>query len=155
MGNSTIGIKIRRSKKKMKHRIKKKDKTENAVSKYDIRYIVVHKTGTRQSETINDLDSLPYHYVITKADKLINLRPLQPADGTVEVAMIGGIDKKGFHSDNRNELQNRTLFFTLAAISIAFPEAKMLGADQLYKYGFANPGFNVSDFMTHYCPFAL
>jgi hypothetical protein len=118
--------------------------------KFNVRYIVVHTTGTKTS--LNELDKLPYHYLITKAGKLINLRPLQSHEGTIEVAYAGGLNGKGIHKDTRTEQQKITLFNTLVLLSESFPEANIVGADELYVYGFANPGFNVREWLVSYLP---
>lgn len=119
-------------------------------SKFNVRYIVVHMTGTRT--TLTEIDKLPYHYLITKAGKLINLRPLQPHEGTIEVALAGGINAKGIHKDTRTDQQKLTLFNTIVLLSESFPEASIVGADELYIYGFANPGFNVREWLLEYLP---
>src|SRR5436305_12850627 len=111
--------------------------------KFNVRYIVVHTTGTRPGVVMRELDKLPYHYLITQGGRLINIKPLEPTDGTIEVAMSGGLDKHGNHVDKRSERQNETLFNTLVMLTEAYPEATIKAADELYLYGFPNPGFDV------------
>lgn len=124
--------------------------------KYNIRYIVVHMTGTKASVAMKALDEMehpcPYHYIITRGGRLVNLRPLLPADGTIEVALLGGLDREGSHVDTRTEQQSDTLFNTLMLLSETYPEAKIVGADEVYVYGFANPGFNVRTWLYDYIP---
>jgi len=123
--------------------------------KFDIRYFVVHKTGTRPGVALKELDKLPYHYLITKTGKLINLKPLKPTDGTIEVAISGGVDLHGNHVDSRTEGQNETLFNALVMLVEAFPAAKIMNADELYVYGFANPGFDARSWAHSYIPVFL
>jgi len=120
--------------------------------RFNIRYIVVHTTGTRPGVALRELDSLPYHYLITQGGKLINLRSLQPQDGTIEVALSGGLDRQGNHTDRRSDAQNETLFNTLVLLTEAYGEARIMGADEVYKYGFHNPGFDVKSWLHSYIP---
>lgn len=130
-----------------------KKKKKQTAKNFNVRYIVVHTTGTRSA--LRELDSLPYHYLITKTGKVINLRPLSPLDGTIEVALSGGINKLGNHVDTRTPEQTVALFQTLAMLSVSFQEAKVVGADEVYVYAYANPCFNVRDFMNNYVPSIL
>ncbi|MBS1773430.1 MAG: hypothetical protein JST82_11280 [Bacteroidetes bacterium] len=136
--------------------MKKKQKKRKAFTRQNnIRYIVVHTTGTRPSIAFNELDKLnryPYHYIITPHGKLLNLRPLLPSDGTIEIALMGGLNKEGIHADTRTEAQNDCLFTTLVLLTEHFPEAVIKAADELYQYGFANPGFNVKEWLANYIP---
>lgn len=120
--------------------------------KYNVRYIVVHTTGTRADRTFKELDKLPYHYVITPSGRLINLKPLQPKDGTIEIALLGGLNRWGIHADTCTGPQEDTLFNTLILLTEAYPEAQIAGADEMYAYGFANPGFNVREWISEYIP---
>ena len=120
--------------------------------KFNIRYIVVHTTGTKPGVAIKELDKLPYHYLITQGGRLINIKPLQPLDGSIEVALSGGLNKKGNHVDTRTGAQEDTLFNTLVMLTEAYPEATIVGADELYVYGFSNPGFDVKNWLNDYIP---
>lgn len=141
--------------KKMKERKMKTRKTKERkmeAQQFNIRYIAVHKTGTKPGVAIKELDSLPYHYLITRGGRLINVKALLPLDGTIEVALSGGLDKKGNHVDNRTDEQNDTLFNTLVMLTEAFPEAKIVAANELYVFGFPNPGFDVRSWVHDYIP---
>lgn len=127
-------------------------KKEAKAQRFDIKHIAVHKTGTRPGVAIKNLDKLPYHYLITMGGKLINVKPLFPSDETIEVALSGGLDKKGKHVDSRTEEQNETLFNTLVMLNEAFPDAKIVAANELYVFGFANPGFDIKDWLNDYIP---
>lgn len=120
--------------------------------RFAIKYIVIHKTGTKPGVALKDLDALPYHYIVTKGGKLINIRPLQPTDGTIEIAISGGVDRHGNQVDGRTEEQNETLFNSLVMLVESFPSAKIVGADELYIYGFSNPGFDVKSWIHSYIP---
>jgi hypothetical protein len=120
--------------------------------KFDVKYIVVHKTGTKPGVVLKELDKLPYHYVITKAGKLLNLKPLKAMDSTIEIALSGGMDRHGNHIDGRTEEQNETLFNSLVMLVEAFPDAMIVGADELYVYGFSNPGFDIKSWLHSYIP---
>lgn len=120
-----------------------------------IRYIVVHSTGTKPDMPLNDLDNLPYHFLITNAGKLLSLKPVSPKDGTIELALVGGMDKNGDRVDCRTARQNETLFNTLIKLCDDYPEAKITAADKLYVYSFANPGFDLQQWLTDYVPYFL
>jgi hypothetical protein len=123
---------------------------KNSTGSFDIKFIVVHQTATKPGVVLRDMDKLPYHYIITKSGKLLNLNPVKADDFTIEVALSGGMDSFGNHMDGRTEAQKRTLFSALAMLAVAFPEATIVGADELYVYGFPNPGFNVQKWMAHF-----
>lgn len=118
----------------------------------NICYIAVHSTGTKADILLSELDRLPYHYLVTKAGKLLNLKSVKPQDGTIDIALIGGLDKEGNRVDCRTHRQNETLFNTLVLLSERHRQAKIIAADQLYVYGFANPGFDVLGWIAGYTP---
>lgn len=118
----------------------------------NVRYIVVHSTSSRPGMLVKEIDKLPFHFLITRNGRLINLKPILPTDGTVEVAWLGGLDKHGRHVDNRTELQNETLFNTLLVLTEKFDEAEITSADKLYVYGYANPGFDLKGWLNDYIP---
>jgi hypothetical protein len=101
---------------------------------------------------LSELDQLPYHYLITKAGKLLNLKPVKISDGTIEVALVGGLDKDGNRVDCRTHRQNEVLFNTLIQLSERYRQSKIVGADKLYVYSFANPGFDVQSWIAAYTP---
>jgi len=120
-----------------------------------IHYIVVHTTGTKPDMLLSDFETLPYHYVVTKAGRLINLKPVQVKDGTIEVALVGGMDKEGGRVDCRTPRQNETLFNALILLSERYPYAKIVGADKVYVYPYANPGFDLQGWIAGYLPVML
>lgn len=127
-------------------------KKKQKKNKFAIKYIVVHQTGTKPGVVLRELDKLPYHYVITKAGKLVNVQPMKPSGCTIEVALSGGMDSYGNHMDGRTEAQKETLFNTLVMLTEAYPDAEIIGADELYVYGFPNPGFNIKAWLQNYIP---
>lgn len=132
----------------MKNWKKKKQKKDN----FAIKFIVVHQTGTKPGVVLREMDKLPYHYVITKSGKLVNVKPLKHTDRTIEVALSGGMDSYGNHMDGRTEAQKETLFNTLVLLTESFDDAMIIGADELYVYGFPNPGFNIKAWLANYIP---
>ncbi len=118
----------------------------------DVRYIVVHSTSSRPDMMLREIDKLPFHFLITRNGRLINLKPMLPTDFTVEIAWLGGLDKHGRHVDNRTEQQNETLFNTLLVLTEKFDEAEIISADKLYVYGYANPGFDLKAWLNDYIP---
>lgn len=127
----------------------------NPSATHNIRYIVVHTTSSKPDMPVTELDKLPYHYLITPAGKLLSLKPVSPKDGTVELALIGGMDKDGGRVDNRTHRQNETLFSTLVQFCDRFPQAKIVPADKLYVYPYANPGFDLQQWLSGYVPVFL
>ncbi|HVI45229.1 MAG TPA: hypothetical protein VM802_10175 [Chitinophaga sp.] len=125
------------------------------VQRQNIRYIVVHSSFTKNDLPLNALENLPYHYVITKSGRLLSLHEVHPKDGTIELALLGGMDKEGNHVDSRTVHQNETLFNTLVMLTERFPDAHIKSADQLYVYSFPNPGFNIQQWLTEYLPALL
>lgn len=118
----------------------------------NVHYIVVHSTGTKSDMLLSELDRLRYHYVVTKAGLLLNLKPVKAQDGTIEIALVGGLDKDGNRVDCRTPRQNETLFNTLVRLTEKHTRAKISAADKLYIYGSPNPGFDVLDWIAGYTP---
>ncbi|PWV45928.1 hypothetical protein [Chitinophaga sp. S165] len=120
-----------------------------------IRYIVIHSTGTKPDMLLSDLDKLPYHFIVTRAGKLLKLRPTLSTEGTIEIALVGGLDKEGNRLDCRTERQNETLFNKLVQLLEKHPNAKVVPADKVYLYAYPNPGFNLFQWITDYVPAVL
>jgi hypothetical protein len=118
----------------------------------NILYIAVHNTNTAPLKQIRDLDNLPYHYLITRSGKLLNLRPVSKESTVIDVAWVGGMDKQGNHVDNRMEVQSDTLFNTLVWLTVRFPNAKISPADKLSVYDYPNPGFDITAWLNEYVP---
>ncbi|QHS60834.1 peptidoglycan recognition protein family protein [Chitinophaga agri] len=118
----------------------------------NIRYIVVHSTGTKSDMLLSQMDKLPYHFLVTRAGKLLSLKKPLSTDGTIEIALIGGLDKEGNHIDCRTERQNDTLFNKLVQLLERYPNAKIVPADKVYLYAYPNPGFSLQQWITDYVP---
>jgi hypothetical protein len=130
-------------------------KKQKRIHRVKARYIAVHCTATRQDAIISDQEKLPYHFLVTKNGRLINTKPIRAKDGTIEIAWVGGLNKYGRHRDNRTEAQKDTLFNTLIVLSEEFPDAEIVGADKLYVYAYANPGFDIKSWLRNYIPMFL
>lgn len=122
-------------------------------NKHNMRYIVVHSTGTSVRQTLNTA-ALPYHFLITPSGRLINIRPVQAKEGCVDIAYQGGLDKKGSLNDSRTSSQCDCMFTTLVLLSEQFPEARIVGADELYGSN-ESPGFAVKSWLQEYVPSLL
>jgi hypothetical protein len=128
------------------------NKGKSAYLPYNIRYIVVHITGTKPDMLLSDLDKLPYHFLVSRAGKLLNLKKTLSTDGTIEIALIGGLDKEGNRVDCRTERQNETLFNKLVQLLEKYPKARIVPADKVYVYAYPNPGFDLQQWITDYVP---
>ncbi len=110
----------------------------------NIKYIAVHCTAGRQTQTIGDLErefrqkgwkNPGYHYVVrpdgTVAQMLDEEKVSNGVQGynsvTVNVAYIGGIDTKGKAIDNRTEAQKKALRTLLKVIHNRYPTAVIQG----------------------------
>ena len=111
--------------------------------------IVVHCTGTRPGMRLKQVDALPYHYLVTQGGKLLNLKPVKDVR-KIEIAWLGGLDKFGRHVDNRTPAQSETLFISLLRLTEHNPRVRITAADQLYPYGFDNPGFDLMKWLDDY-----
>lgn len=123
------------------------------INKHKMKYIVVHSTGTNIRQTI-DHSKMPYHFIITLSGRLLNLNQVDAKDGCVDVAYVGGIDKKGTMQDTRTVIQCECMFNTLVLLSEQFPDARIVGADELYGLK-ERPGFNVKSWLQEYVPVML
>lgn len=121
-------------------------------NKHNMRYIVVHSTATTVSQVLNP--NLPYHFLITPAGRLIKIRPIKAEEGCVDIAYQGGLDKKGSLNDSRTTRQCDCMFTTLLLLSEQFPDARIVGADDLYGSN-ESPGFSVKNWLNEYLPSLL
>ena len=117
-------------------------------SKNNIRYIVVHSSKTLPEELYI---SIPYHYIIHRNGSIGKSKKLSVTDACVQIAYLGGVDKEKQVQDTRTDPQTDSLFNKLVALSERFPEARIVGADEVF--GKTNdPGFNVKDWLKNYTP---
>jgi hypothetical protein len=120
-----------------------------------VKYIVIHTTATKPSIGTKELDKMRYHFVITRDGNFVCIRPVNTRSTKIHVALLGGLDNHGRHVDCRTERQNDALFNTLILLVERFDKAKIVGADTLSPYGFANPGFDIKAWLGSYIPKVL
>ncbi len=131
--------------------MKKTKGIHEGTKKMNVQRIAVHCTGTRRI-SVNELNKLPYHYLVTASGKLLPVKPLSCEDLIINVAWLGGRDKHGNSVDNRTEQQNQTLFTTLVLLTEQYVDAKIIGADECHQYGYPNPGFDVKTWLGSFVP---
>jgi hypothetical protein len=66
------------------------------------------------------------------------------------LAYVGGLNSNGQPYDSRNPVQVHTLYEKLEELQELFPGAKIVGADYFNGDVTANPGFDVSAWLTYY-----
>jgi hypothetical protein len=118
----------------------------------DIRHIVVHSTDTPPHTSVQELDNIPYQYVITKGGKALKFKEIARNNKTIDIAYLGGMDRKGNRCDTRTAVQNESMFRVLVQLTELFPKATIIGADELYVYSHANPGFDMKHWLNNYIP---
>lgn len=114
----------------------------------NIRYIVVHSTFTKA--LLPNQVTWPYHYLIARNGKLVSVHPVKAQDGCIDLAWVGGMLPDNHTGDNRTAAQCETLFNTLVALAEQYPDARIMGAEKLYRE--PDPGFDVTDWIKHYIP---
>ena len=117
-----------------------------------MRHIVIHSTQTPPNISLSDVDKMPYHYIITKAGKLLKAKEFTAKDTACEIALLGGLDKEGNRCDTRTAAQSEALFNLLVLTTELFPRATIVPADQLYVYSYANPGYDLKGWLNDYIP---
>ena len=108
--------------------------------------------GTPINKVIENYDNLPYHFVITRNGRLKLGKELTSDNQTIEVALVGGLNKSGKHCDTRTTEQSEALFTVLSILTEVLPDAQIVGADQIYVYNHVNPGFDVKEWLNEYIP---
>ena len=135
-----------------KHPVKKPEHKVRRFKMPCIRHIVIHSTTTVPNCTVHDLSNVPYHYVITKRGKVLKFREIESKNTCIEIAYLGGLNRAGKHCDNRTAAQNDGLFRVLVQLTDFFPKATIIGADKIYVYSHANPGFDIKSWLNDYIP---
>lgn len=110
-----------------------------------IERIFVHCTASLQATTtVNSLlkefknkgwKNPGYHYVIFPDGKIVNMLDESKVSNGVQgynqtainVAYVGGIDKKGKAVDNRTQAQKDALWRILRTLVVKYPDAQILG----------------------------
>jgi hypothetical protein len=119
--------------------------------KQNVKYIVVHSTRTMPGEKHT---AGLFHYVIDKTGKAIREKILAEKDTCLQVAYTGGLNSEGKTADTRNEKQKERLFNQLVLLSEKYPEAKIIGAEELLSEE-QYPGFDVKKWLSEYVPDVL
>lgn len=110
-----------------------------------INYIVIHCTATGQSATIESIQkywsenlgwkSPGYHYIIDQFGTVTNLLPIEQISNgvagynhcTINVAYIGGVDRKMKAVDNRTMAQKDSMAKLVRGLKLQFPNAAVVG----------------------------
>lgn len=116
--------------------------------KHNVKYIVVHSTRTMPGESHTEN---AFHYVIDKNGKAIKEKKLSEKDACLQIAYTGGLNSEGKLADTRNDKQTETLFNQLISLSEKYPEAKIIGAGELFSQD-QYPGFDVKKWLKDYVP---
>lgn len=138
--------------------------------KREIRYIVVHCTGTAPDAKVKSIQRYwkevlkwknpGYHYIIKRNGEIVSLQPEKMiANGVkgynetaLHIAYIGGVDKNNAPVDNRTEEQQFSLFDKLVELSERYPFAKILGHRDFPGVVKACPSFDVGKWLKEYVP---
>lgn len=115
-----------------------------------IRYIVVHATGGRETQTIADLNVVfkqkgwknpGYHFVIRRDGSIVQLLDVSRVSNgvkgynhcSINVAYIGGVDARLNTIDNRTDAQKITMRQLVNKLKRDFPDADIVGHRDLDK----------------------
>ena len=115
-----------------------------------IRLIVIHCSATRanRSYTVDDcrrdhrdrgFADIGYHYYITRDGEVHTGRPLCQVGAhargfnkdSIGICYEGGLDNEGSPTDTRTPEQRNSLDLLLAHLKAAFPQARIVGHNQL------------------------
>ncbi len=139
----------------------------------NVKYIVVQCTATPPNATVREVKKnwrKREAYAILKAHPYLIKRNGEierlwyytvkeasgrdggtPVDECLHIAYIGGIDREGKPADNKTQRQEDALFDKLVELSEKYPDAKIVGYDDLT--GIKNsPCFNVKEWLANYKP---
>lgn len=126
----------------------------------EIKYIVVHCTGTGQDATVDAIKrywkeklkwrNVGYHYIIDKEGKETQLSSIANVTNgvrnhnanAIHVCYIGGVDVHGRAIDNRTDKQKAQLLTRLKALKAMFPNAKIQGHRDFPSVAKACPSFD-------------
>lgn len=109
-----------------------------------IERIFVHCTAGHQTQTIEALEAEfkekgwknpGYHYVVMPSGRIAQMLPEEETSNgvrgynstSINVAYIGGIDKKGKAIDNRTSEQKKSLVDLLKQLRQRYPKARIMG----------------------------
>ena len=136
-----------------------------------IKYIVVHSTATTPPMTREGIRELwkgddgkrtpQFHYVILRDGEILQLqgekKTVAGDTGTentcIHIAYAGGINEIGLTCDNSTAKQRDSLFDKIVALFEKYPDAKIIGADELQPNAITAPGFNIKEWLSNYLPY--
>lgn len=116
--------------------------------KHNLKYIVVHSTRTMPGEPHTEG---AFHYIIDRSGKTLKEKKLLEKDACLQVAYVGGLNNEGKLADTRNPVQTDKLFNQLVSLSEKYPQAKIIGAGELFSKE-EYPGFDVKTWLKNYVP---
>ena len=119
--------------------------------KHNLKYIVVHSTRTMPGEPHTEG---AFHYIIDRSGKAIKEKKLLEKDACLQVAYVGGLNAEEKLTDTRNAVQTERLFNQLVSLSEKHPQAKIIGAGELFSKD-QHPGFDVKKWLKEYVPDVL
>ena len=139
--------------------------------KRNIKYIVIHCTGTQQTSTLESIrsywknergwgDTPGYHYLVNPDGEIIQLLDeSENSNGVykhnsecINIAYKGGIDKQGKPVDNRTRAQQNAMFDKIVELSNRYPGAEILGHRDFAGVKKACPCFDVKAWLRNYEP---
>lgn len=133
----------------------------------NIKYIVLHCTGTTPETTLDSIKhhwrhvlgwkNYGYHYIILKDGQVVNLTPeVQLANGvkgynknSIHVSYVGGMTPRGNYTDTRNLMQKSSLDIILRQLTKKYPNAELLGHRDFPKVQKACPCFDTKEVYKH------
>lgn len=135
----------------------------------NIKYIVVHSTATptlvsdaqlKQSWRDNG-EYPPFHYLVERNGEVSPLlrfkkqtKGKQPLHQEyIHIAYTGGIGKTGLPENTMSPLQEDALFDLLVLLSERYPDAVIVGQNELTEGADTSPGFSVKQWLSSYLPF--
>lgn len=108
-----------------------------------VSYIIIHIIPAYDWIILSYPVKQRYHYIVSVGGRKTPMRPLQPADGCIEIAYAGS---------ERYAACSIALFSLLLELWQEHPEAKIVYADELYNCSRAAPIVNASRWLMHHMP---
>jgi N-acetylmuramoyl-L-alanine amidase len=137
----------------------------------NIKHIVVHSTATTPLLTRESILHLwkgdngkrtpQFHYLILRDGEILQLhseKKLVAGDkgsknAAIHIAYAGGINEIGITCDNSTAKQRDSLFDKIVTLFEKYPDAKIVGADELQADAITSPGFNIKEWLSAYLPY--
>jgi len=108
--------------------------------------IVIHCTGTRESQRLSEeelekyhrsigFDECGYHFYVRRDGNVIEMRPLRKVGAhakgynshSIGIAYEGGLDSFGNPKDTRTPDQRNSLQLLISSLKLDFPDAEIVG----------------------------